>query len=180
MIASDSGRCPLPIPMGWFQVLFSSDLEIGDAIPLHYFGQELVAFRTESGIARVVDAYCPHMGAHLGYGIRDNAGKGPRVVGESLECPFHGWQWNGEGQCTHIPYAKNLPPRVAKGESILGAWEVRELNQQILVWYHPNKEAPTWEPESIEEAQNGNNEWTAFDRHEWEIHAHMQLSLIHI
>ena len=74
MIASDTGRCPLPIPVGWFQVLFSSDLNIGDAIPLRYFGQELVAFRTENGVARVVDAYCPHMGAHLGYGIRDNAG----------------------------------------------------------------------------------------------------------
>ncbi|MDG0992807.1 MAG: Rieske 2Fe-2S domain-containing protein [Luminiphilus sp.] len=174
MIASDSQRCPLPMPMGWFQVLYASDLEIGDAVPLRYFGQELVAFRTESGAARVVDAYCPHMGAHLGYGIRDNAGKGPRVVGESLECPFHGWQWNGEGQCTHIPYAKNLPPRVAKGEALLGAWEVREINQQILVWYHPNKEAPTWEPEPIEEALAGNTDWTGFDRHEWEIHSHMQ------
>jgi hypothetical protein len=63
---------------------------------------------------------------------------------------------------------------VAKGESILGAWEVREINQQILVWYHPNKEAPTWEPESIDEALSGNTQWTDFDRHEWEIHAHMQ------
>ena len=99
------------------------------------------------------------MGAHLGYGIREQTGKGPRIVGDSIECPFHGWRWNGEGQCTHIPYAKNMPPRVAKGESILGAWNVREINQQILVWYHPNKEAPSWEPEVIPEAAADHPDW---------------------
>ena len=35
---------------------------------LRYFDQELVIFRTESGAVKVLDAYCPHMGAHLGYG----------------------------------------------------------------------------------------------------------------
>ena len=156
MIATDNVRCPLPMPMGWFQVMFSHELEVGDAIPVEYFGQELVVFRTEAGEAKVVDAFCPHMGAHLGYGIREQTGKGPRIIGDSIECPFHGWRWNGEGQCTHIPYAKNMPPRVAKGESILGAWPVREINKQILVWYHPNKEAPAWEPEIIPEAQADN------------------------
>ena len=54
------------MPMGWFQVLYSHELAIGDAIPVEYFGQELVVFRTEAGEAKVVDAFCPHMGAHLG------------------------------------------------------------------------------------------------------------------
>ena len=91
MLATDAPRCPLPMPVGWFQVLFSAELSPGDAIPLHYFGQELVAFRTEDGQAKVVDAFCPHMGAHLGYGIREHTGKGPKIVGDSIECPFHGW-----------------------------------------------------------------------------------------
>ena len=102
MIATDTPRCPLPMPMGWFQVLYSHELAVGDAIPVEYFGQELVVFRTEAGEAKVVDAFCPHMGAHLGYGIREQTGKGPRIVGDSIECPFHGWRWNGEGQCTHL------------------------------------------------------------------------------
>ena len=174
MIATDNARCPLPMPMGWFQVLFSHELEVGDAIPVEYFGQELVVFRTEAGEAKVVDAFCPHMGAHLGYGIREQTGKGPRIVGDSIECPFHGWRWNGEGQCTHIPYAKNMPPRVAKGESILGAWQVREINQQILVWYHPNKEAPAWEPEIIPEAQADHPDWGEMIIHTWDINTHMQ------
>ena len=101
IIASDRKlpRVDLPIPSGWFQVLYSNELEVGQAKPLEYFDQELVAFRTESGQAKVVDAYCPHMGAHLGYGIRDQAGHGSAVVGESIVCPFHGWAYDGEGKC---------------------------------------------------------------------------------
>jgi phenylpropionate dioxygenase-like ring-hydroxylating dioxygenase large terminal subunit len=114
------------------------------------------------------------MGAHLGYGIREQTGKGPRIVGDSIECPFHGWRWNGDGQCTHIPYAKNMPPRVAKGESILGSWDVREINQQILVWYHPNKEAPSWEPEIIPEAQANHPDWGEMIIHTWDVNTHMQ------
>ena len=175
MIATDSPRCPLPMPWGWFQVMFSKDLGVGESRPLSYFGKELVIFRTEAGEAKVLDAYCPHMGAHLGYGIRDQAGGGSRVVGDSIECPFHGWRYNGEGQCTHIPYAKNMPPKVARGEQVIDCWPVREINQTILVWYHPDKIAPTFEPEVIPEAATDNDDWSNdFTIHTWEINVHMQ------
>jgi phenylpropionate dioxygenase-like ring-hydroxylating dioxygenase large terminal subunit len=36
--------------------------------PRHYFGRELVLYRSASGEVSVVDAYCPHLGAHLGPG----------------------------------------------------------------------------------------------------------------
>lgn len=62
-------------------------------------GLDLVAFRTEDGVAHVFDAYCPHLGAHLGVM--------GRVVGDCIECPFHGWRFSGkDGACTHVPYAK--------------------------------------------------------------------------
>ncbi|MBW2629246.1 MAG: Rieske 2Fe-2S domain-containing protein, partial [Deltaproteobacteria bacterium] len=51
---------------GWFLLMFSEELEPGQVVPLKRFDQELVLFRTESGDAKVLDAYCPHMGAHLG------------------------------------------------------------------------------------------------------------------
>ena len=64
---------------------------------LHYFGRELVLFRTESGEAHAVDAYCAHLGAHLAVG--------GKVEGEGIRCPFHGWCYDGaSGQCTDIPY----------------------------------------------------------------------------
>ena len=151
MIATDSPRCPLPMPMGWFQVLYSHELETGDAIPVEYFEQELVIFRTEDGDAKVVDAFCPHMGAHLGYGIREQTGKGPRIVGDSIECPFHGWRWNGDGQCTHIPYAKNLPPRVAKGEAILSDPELYTADPQRFANISKGLENASAEKDAAEE-----------------------------
>jgi phenylpropionate dioxygenase-like ring-hydroxylating dioxygenase large terminal subunit len=176
MIATDKtpSRIDLPMPFGWFQVLYSSELENCESKPLEYFGQELVAFRTESGVAKVVDAYCPHMGAHLGYGIHENAGAGSSVVGESIVCPFHGWQYNGEGQCTHIPYAKNMPPKVARGEQVLGSWHVREVNQCILVWYHPQGVEPLFEPHTVAEAAVDNEEWGDLKTFTWDINTHMQ------
>ena len=176
MIASDKSaeRVPLPMPFGWFQVLYSSELAVGESKPLNYFDQELVAFRTESGVAKVLDAYCPHMGAHLGYGIRDHAGGGSPVVGESIVCPFHGWQYNGEGQCTHIPYAKNLPPKVAREEVVIRPWHVREVNQGLLVWYHPEGVEPLFEPEAVAEAAVDNDDWGDIKVFTWDIQTHMQ------
>lgn len=62
-----------------------------------FLGENFAVFRTANGVASVLDAYCPHLGAHLGIGSR--------VVGDCVECPFHGWQFRGEdGQCMKIPY----------------------------------------------------------------------------
>ncbi|MGI9287373.1 MAG: Rieske 2Fe-2S domain-containing protein, partial [Pseudomonadales bacterium] len=61
-------RHTLPIPFGWYGVAFTSELQAGGVKPLKYFDQDLVLFRTEDGVAHVLEAFCPHLGAHLGYG----------------------------------------------------------------------------------------------------------------
>ena len=38
-----------PYPVGWFQVAYCDEIEVGEAKPLKYFGQDLVAFRGEDG-----------------------------------------------------------------------------------------------------------------------------------
>jgi len=169
-----SERIPMPMPFGWFQVAYSHELGIAESMPLRYFDTDLVLFRTEAGEARVLDAYCPHMGAHLGYGIRDQAGGGSAVVGDSIVCPFHGWAYNGDGQCTDVPYATNLPPKVARGEQVIRPWPVREINQVIFVWYHPEGLQPSFEPEYIEEASLSNEDWGSLKVHAWDIETHMQ------
>ena len=61
-------------------------------------GKNLAVFRGEDGKANVIDAYCPHNGANLAVGgvVKDNC----------LECPFHGWRFQGDGKCVHIPYTE--------------------------------------------------------------------------
>ena len=84
-----------PYPNLWYPVIHSNELKKGQVKPLHLFGKDLVAFRTTtSGKAYIMDAFCAHMGTHLGDGS---------VVGESVRCPFHSWTFNGDGICTSIP-----------------------------------------------------------------------------
>lgn len=164
-------RYPMPIPHGWYAVAYSDELAVGESRPVRYFGKDLVLFRTESGRASLLDAYCPHLGAHLGYGIHENTGRGGGVEGESIVCPFHAWKFNGDGECTDVPYAKNMPPKV-KGTRCLTSYPVTETNQVIWAWYHPAGDEPHWEVIDHEEANS--DEWAPLQRYEWHISTHPQ------
>lgn len=166
-----SKRYPMPMPYGWYCVAWSDELKVGESKPVHYFDQELVLFRTESGQAKLLEAYCPHLGAHLGQGIHENTGKGGSVQGESIVCPFHAWKFNGDGECTDVPYAKNMPPKVV-GKQCLKSFPITETNQAIFAWYHPEGVAPMWEVEVHDEANS--DDWCPVDRYEWIIKAHPQ------
>ena len=73
----NQSRFNLPIPFGWYAVSLSEQLNNGDVKPLTFFAKELVLFRTESGKAGVLDAMCPHLGAHMGHG--------GTVIGEAFD-----------------------------------------------------------------------------------------------
>ena len=69
-----------------------------------------------------MDAYCPHMGAHLA--------EGGVVKDSCIECPFHQWQIRGcDGEVTKIPYTDKIPSN-AKGKS----WHTFELAGMVLLW----------------------------------------------
>ena len=136
----------LPMPNGWFAVAFSRDLVPGEVKAITYFDRDLVLFRTREGEARVLDAYCPHLGAHLG--------EGGRVVGNHVRCPFHGWEFDGEtGKCAKIPYCERIPPK-----AMVRAWDVVEKNHMIFVWHHAEGKPPEWDFPVAPEI--GHEEWT--------------------
>jgi 3-ketosteroid 9alpha-monooxygenase subunit A len=158
-----SKRYNKPIPFGWFAIEYCKDLAPGEVKPLQYFGRELVLFRTESGDAALLDAYCPHLGAHLGYG--------GTVKGENIACPFHAWEFTGEGMCSAVPYAKNMPPKVS-GKQAIGRYPVVEVNQMIWVWYHPQGLEPSFEVQPHQELSSP--EWTEMDVYDWSFNAIIQ------
>jgi 3-ketosteroid 9alpha-monooxygenase subunit A len=124
-------------PWGWFVVAWSSEVTAGEITRLSYFGGQQIAFRDESGTVKILDAYCPHLGAHLG---------GGKLVDGEIECPFHAWRFNTEGVCTAIPYADKIP-RKARTRS----WRVIEQNSMIFMWHHPKDEAPSYQPPDLPE-----------------------------
>jgi len=126
------GRYPFPaVPNGWFSVAASDGLAAGDVRPIRYLDRDLVVFRGEDGAARVFDAYCPHLGAHLGVG--------GTVCGTGLRCPFHAWRFEGDGRLAEVPDLDE-PPRVSAQ-----SFEVCERNGRVFVWHHAQGAGPSYD-----------------------------------
>ncbi|HEX4924622.1 MAG TPA: aromatic ring-hydroxylating dioxygenase subunit alpha [Bdellovibrionales bacterium] len=79
---------------GWYWAFRSSELKRKKTRAHNFLGKELVFYRGEDGRVVAMDAYCPHMGAHLAEG---------RVEGNELRCLFHYWKFSANGACTEIP-----------------------------------------------------------------------------
>ena len=122
-------------PNGWYGVLRSHELAKGKVLPLTVFGRQLVAFRGKDGDARVLSAFCPHLGAHLGHG--------GKVRGNEIECPFHAWRFAGDGRCSHAPFSKRTPDVGVR------AWKVIERTGVVYVWIHALGAEPTYEPPAV-------------------------------
>jgi cholesterol 7-dehydrogenase len=139
-----AGKIPLPYPTGWYKLMRAEELKVGDVKFMEFFGEHYVLFRGENGRAALLDAYCPHLGANL-------AASG-RVVGNCIECPFHGWQFQDDGKCAHIPYVDKVP-EVAKTT----AYPVKEDNGMIMVYFDMAEkyDSISWEPPVIDEISSG-------------------------
>ena len=96
----------------WYPIIRSEDLGEGKPEKVKVLGCNLVAFRDDEGNAHVLSDTCTHRGASLGGGW-SLAGK-PRIVNNCIVCPYHGWEFGGDGECKNIPsigYGTKTPPR---------------------------------------------------------------------
>jgi 3-ketosteroid 9alpha-monooxygenase subunit A len=118
-------------PTGWYMIGWSIEFPAGEVQPLRYFGEDLVAYRGDDGTLHVLNAHCPHLGAHIGHG--------GRVKGDCIECPFHGWGWGPDGANRYIPYEDR--PNQSKS---LRVWPVLEQHGCVFIWQQPDGHAPRW------------------------------------
>ncbi len=128
-------------------VALAEELEPGAVVPMRYFGRDLVAFRDALGQPAVLDAHCPHLGAHFGHGgvVEDGC----------LRCPFHAWRFDAGGRCVAVPYAKQLPKRAS-----VGAYRTLERNGFVFVHYDPEGREPAYEiPELPQYADPSYTRW---------------------
>lgn len=116
----------------WFILCQSRQLR-GTPLKRSLLGVPLVLFRTADGQAAAFVDRCPHRNAPLSSG-RMNDG---RIV-----CPYHGWQFDGGGQCQAVPGLVGEawhPARKAEARAV--------VEQDGFVWaYAGVGEAPATEP----------------------------------
>jgi phenylpropionate dioxygenase-like ring-hydroxylating dioxygenase large terminal subunit len=72
----------------WHPVLLSRNLK-KQPVSVRLLGQEIALFRTAEGKIGALEDLCPHRRMRLGLG---------KVVGERLQCRYHGWTFSCEGQ----------------------------------------------------------------------------------
>lgn len=87
----------------WYPICLSSELPKGKVLGCDFLDGKVVAFRGEDGVARVMSAYCPHVGADLSVG---------RMVGNNVQCAFHHFEFDGDGVCVKTGIG-DPPPRQA-------------------------------------------------------------------
>lgn len=82
----------------WQPVAVTGDVVAGKAKPIRIMGEDLTLYRGESGTAHVVGGRCAHRLTVLHTGW---------IEGDRIRCMYHGWQYDGTGQCTERPAEKD-------------------------------------------------------------------------
>lgn len=119
----------------------------------HLLGQDFVVFRDRRGKVRCLSDICIHRGGSLCRG---------KVVEGTIQCPYHGWRFNGDGNCVEIPSLgpdANIPRRAR-----VDSYPVKEKYGWVWVFLGDAREEdrpplPDFFPEYEEYERTGTSEW---------------------
>ena len=118
MSTTTNGAAPL-VHDAWYVVARSEDVT-GSPMARTVLGRSIVMYRTTSGQAVVLPDRCSHRGYPLSQG---------QVVGDNLQCGYHGFVFDCSGTCVSVPGQTAIPskaniaafPSVERGP-FLWAW----------------------------------------------------------
>jgi vanillate O-demethylase monooxygenase subunit len=98
------GLAPAPQPFVtncWYVAAWSHELAPGTVIGRRLLGTAVALFRTDAGRIGAMRDLCPHRFAPLSMG---------KVVGEGLQCPYHGLEFAADGRCRYNPHGDGATP----------------------------------------------------------------------
>mmetsp|Transcript_8732 Transcript_8732/g.14140 ORF Transcript_8732/g.14140 Transcript_8732/m.14140 type:complete len:437 (+) Transcript_8732:31-1341(+) len=135
-IRAEAGHFPKPFPNGWYRIGDSKQVSKGDVLTISALAREFVVFRGDDGKVGVIDAFCPHLGTHLGHG--------GKVKGNNIVCPYHLWEFNKDGKNQNIPYCtKDMSGSKRVNVKNYHTYESKELGE-IFFWFHAEGLEPQW------------------------------------
>jgi phenylpropionate dioxygenase-like ring-hydroxylating dioxygenase large terminal subunit len=115
---------------GWYILCRSEELR-GPPLARRLWGKRVVLWRGADGRASALLDRCPHRNVPLSEG---------KVVGDTLQCAYHGWRFDADGHCKAIPGLQGEPDRSAFGAT---RFAVREQQGYVWVWGQPGEEPET-------------------------------------
>jgi len=158
------------IPNQWY-IIFESRFLKQKPIGVTRLGEKMVLWRDGKGVASVISDKCPHRGASLSQG---------KVIGNCLQCPFHGFEFESSGKCTLIPAngSNAIPPKAMK----IRSFPVKEAFGYIWIWWGDEQnEYPDlpW----FKDLPDSEYDYSSFYAH-WPVHysrgIENQLDVIHL
>jgi nitrite reductase/ring-hydroxylating ferredoxin subunit len=107
----------------WMPVALGPDIGPATSAGAVLDGAEIVVWRDAQGRIHAWEDRCPHRGMKLSFGF---------VKGDRIACLYHGWEYDGAGQCRYIPAHPDLevPPTIRTT-----AWAAAEAAG--MVWVAP-------------------------------------------
>jgi phenylpropionate dioxygenase-like ring-hydroxylating dioxygenase large terminal subunit len=113
----------------WYMPALASSLRPGQMRREMLLGEPVVLGRLKDGALFALRDICPHRGVPLSAGriLQEDGAEG------SVECPYHGWRFKGDGQCSKIPSLAGHED--LKAQSIrVRSYPVRERDGLIWVY----------------------------------------------
>ena len=136
----------------WYVAGFSEDLT-NEPVKVRMLGADLVLFREMDGTARCISNVCPHRGSSLAEGCLYKDG--------TLACPFHGFRFNGHGECTVVPSRRDHEVDVVAPGMRTDAYATMEKYGAIWVCLGDDPEAaspifdmPEWDDDNFRYTTN--------------------------
>ncbi len=108
----------------WYVVLRSKEMGRGKPIGVTRMGQKMVFWRDSRGEPVCQADLCPHRGAALSIGQNHQ---------DSIQCPFHGFEYNPGGYCTYVP-ANGRASQPPKSLHVV-TYPVREAHGYLYIWW---------------------------------------------
>ena len=115
------------VPRAWYVAAFSHELG-AKPIARTVLGLPMAVFRRSDRTPAAVLDRCAHRNVPL---------SGGQVVGDCLQCPYHGWEFDGDGACTKVPGLLSEAPE--RGRRVLA---FPTLERDGFVWVWPDAETP--------------------------------------
>jgi phenylpropionate dioxygenase-like ring-hydroxylating dioxygenase large terminal subunit len=139
----------------WYAVIPSDEIPADRPLGIKRLGEELVVWRGADGRAHVMPDRCPHRGARLSVG---------KVEGSMLRCWYHGWLYDGSGQCVSIP-SEGGECKLTNDVQVK-SYPTEEHGGVIFTYFSSDGRAPDRSCDNPFELEN--SEWNGFIvRHHW-------------
>lgn len=121
----------------WYFAMPSAALAPGRMVARKLLDEPVLIGRDRNGKAFAMRDVCPHRAIPLSFGKFD---------GKEVECRYHGWRFDGEGRCTHIPALTGNEPLTAEKVRVR-TYRLHEAQGCIWIFMQAPRTPPVDPPE---------------------------------